>query len=126
MPVYRVEMAMSGTGKGGSKLEAVWSKAPANALRNWQGSTERIMRANERLMQGFMSAAKMEMEFGQEMLQQRMAAMQEYFAQPAAGKLPKAPDAAEIQRLMTMMRAVSEEMHESFNAAGKLLLEAAT
>ena len=112
--------------ESGSELRAVWSKVPSEAIRNWQGSTQRIMRANERLMQGFMSAAKMEMQFGQEMLQQRFAAMQEFWAEPAAGKLPKAPDTAEIERLMTMMRAVSEEMHQSFNAAGRLLLEAAT
>lgn len=94
-------------------------------LRVWQNNAARMLRANERLMNGIMSTAKLQMELGQEVLQHRLDRMNTVAQTPApeAGHSMIEQQTREIERLMTVMREMAEEMRTSFADAAKLLFE---
>lgn len=90
----------------------------------WQHNATRMMRANERLMSGIMSAAKLQIELGQEVLQQRLDRMAATHATTKEdGKSLIEQQTHEMERLMAAMREISEEMRISFAEAAKLLFE---
>jgi hypothetical protein len=91
-------------------------------MRVWQHNATRMLRANERLMHGIMSAAKLQIELGQEVLQHRLDRMQAG-APESAGHSMIEQQTKEMERLMAAMREISEEMRISFAEAAKLLFE---
>jgi hypothetical protein len=94
-------------------------------MRVWQHNATRMLRANERLMNGVMSTAKLQIELGQEVLQHRLDRMNAVTQTPApeAGKSMIEQQTKELERLMHAMREMAEEMRTSFAEAAKLLFE---
>jgi hypothetical protein len=94
-------------------------------MRVWQNNATRMLRANERLMNGMMSTAKLQIELGQEVLQHRLERMNAVTQTPApeAGNSMIEHQTKELERLMHAMREMTEEMRTSFAEAAKLLFE---
>jgi hypothetical protein len=93
-------------------------------LRVWQENANRVLRANERMMHGMMSALKLEFQLGQELLEHRMNTMRAatQAGQPAeAGQTVFDRHVQEMERLVATMREVSEEMRASFGDATKMM-----
>ncbi len=108
-----------------AKTGAETMKSEGNTmLRIWQENANRMLRANERMMHGMMSALKLEFQLGQELLEHRMNTMR------AASQTDKPIEAGqtifdrhvqEMERLVATMREVSEEMRSSFGDATKMM-----
>jgi ElaB/YqjD/DUF883 family membrane-anchored ribosome-binding protein len=81
----------------------------------------RVLRAQERMLHGMMSAARLEMQFGQDLIMNRMA---RFGSRPENGA--RADGAfQELDRMITMMREVTEELRSGFNEATQLLTDTA-
>jgi hypothetical protein len=94
---------------------------PETFVRNWQMTGVRMLRAQERMLHGMMSVARLEMQFGQDLMN-RMARFNTRSENGATGS-----DGAfqEFDRMITMMREVSEELRTGFSEATQLLTEEA-
>jgi hypothetical protein len=94
---------------------------PETFVRNWQMTGLRVLRAQERMLHGMMSAARLEMQFGQDLIMNRMVRFN------ARSDDKGRADGAfqELDRLITMIREVTEELRSGFNDATQLLTETA-
>ncbi len=97
---------------------------PEQVTRFWQQSTTRLIRANERLLHGFMSAATRELELSLELTRYNLSKLQT-FANGANPSEPKAAeaDSKEFEHIVAGLREVSEEILKTFGDASSLLLE---
>jgi hypothetical protein len=104
------------TSSGQAKMAQPLS--PETFLRNWQEAGARMLRAQERMLHGMMSAARLELQFGQDFLSHRLETLQ-------AGSASVRTDQAmkEIDRVTTLLREVNEELRTGFAEATKLLTE---
>ncbi|HQT46221.1 MAG: hypothetical protein B7X08_06785 [Acidocella sp. 20-63-7] len=102
----------------GSKDSAAFN--PTVMMTSWQQAGLRALRAQERVLHGMLNAARLEIQFGQDLMINRMTQLQ-----MGAGKAqPSAPlGTQEVERLLTMVREVSEELSNSFSEATRLLAE---
>jgi len=96
---------------------------PEQVTRFWQQSTTRLIRANERLLHGFMSAATCELELSLELTRYSLANLQTFSngANPAEPKA--AENSKEFEHIVAGLREVSEEIWKTFGDASNLLLE---
>lgn len=93
---------------------------PTVLMTNWQQAGLRALRAQERVLHGILNVARLEIQFSQDLMINRMTQLQMTGgkAQPSATL-----GAQEIERLFTMVREVSEELSASFSEATRLLAE---
>jgi gas vesicle protein len=103
------------------RSRATLAMMPETFVRNWQMTGLRVLRAQERMLHGMMSAARLEMQFGQDLLMNRMARF-----------TPRSENGArtdgafqEFDRMIAMMREVTEELRSGFSEATQLLTETA-
>jgi hypothetical protein len=101
---------------------------PAVILRIWQQSATCMLRANERLLRGFMDVAKRQNELGQELLNHRLSALQPIRNEGSDGVSSFANAQIDhslqgIERLTTGLREVTHEITQCFSEATKLLIE---
>jgi len=89
----------------------------ATVMHLWKDNAGRMLRANERVMHGMMSAIKLEIEFGQQLVEHRINTFKE------AGQTMVDRYLQEMERLTTTMREVSEEMRKSFGEATKIIFD---
>src|ERR1700756_208552 len=54
------------------RTRAALTLMPETFVRNWQMTGLRVLRAQERMLHGMMSAARLEMQFGQDLIMNRM------------------------------------------------------
>jgi hypothetical protein len=103
------------------RTRAALTLMPETFVRNWQMTGLRVLRAQERMLHGMMSAARLEMQFGQDLIMNRMVRFN------ARGEEGGRGDGAfqELDRLITMIREVTEELRSGFNEATQLLTETA-
>jgi hypothetical protein len=103
------------------RARAAMAVMPETFVRNWQITGLRVLRAQERMLHGMMSAARLEMQFGQDLLMSRMARLN------ARSEDGGHSDGAfqEFDRMITMMREVTEELRSGFNEATQMLTETA-
>jgi hypothetical protein len=103
------------------RTRAALAIMPETFVRNWQLTGLRVLRAQERILHGMMTAARLEMQFGQDLLMNRMARLN------ARGEDGGHRDGAfqEFDRMVTLMREVTEELRSGFNEATQLLTETA-
>jgi hypothetical protein len=101
------------------RTRAALAIMPETFVRNWQMTGLKVLRAQERMLHGMMSAARLEMQFGQDLIMNRMARFN------ARGENGQHGDGAfqELDRMITMMREVTEELRSGFNEATQLLTE---
>ncbi len=103
------------------RTRAVLTMMPETFVQNWQTTGVRMLRAQERMLHGMMSVARLEMQFGQELMNHmlRFNTRSENGATRAGGAFQ------EFDRMITMMREVSEELRTGFSEATQLLTEEA-
>jgi ElaB/YqjD/DUF883 family membrane-anchored ribosome-binding protein len=94
---------------------------PETFVRNWQITGLRVLRAQERMLHGMMSAARLEMQFGQDVIMNRMARFNGRSEDRTRGE----SGFQELDRLITMIREVTEELRSGFNEATQLLTDTA-
>lgn len=120
---------MSRTTGNAHKTTTDWTAVrfePDSFIRYWQHSAVRMVHANERIFCGMVAAARREMELGQELVQINLAAMQPTLFTTAntdeveSGK--SARNMREVERVVTGLYEVSEEIWTSFGEATRLLL----
>jgi hypothetical protein len=111
---------------GGGHDSALVNFDPMEAMQLWQTSTARLSRAGETVIRGMMSAAQMQMELGQELLQHQISA----FQLAAGGEKPEAlwkaqmdQSVGDAQHLLETFQKISEEIRLSFADATRVLLE---
>jgi hypothetical protein len=95
--------------------------SPETFVRNWQQTGMRILRAQERMLQGVTSAAKLEMRFGQELMESRLALLK-WTEQDPQSRSDHAIQ--EVEKILSLVRGVTEELRVSFTEATKLLADA--
>lgn len=102
------------------RTRAAMTIMPETFVRNWQMTGLKVLRAQERMLYGMMSAARLEMQFGQDLIMNRMARFNTRSDNGSRGG-----DGAfqELDRMITMMREVTEELRSGFNEATQLLTE---
>jgi hypothetical protein len=88
----------------------------------WQNNAARMIRANERIIQGIMSAAKLQIEVGQDVLRHRVDRLQNTKPDTAPHTIIQ-HQTQDFQRMIGAMREVSEEWRTTFADAAKLLFE---
>jgi hypothetical protein len=103
------------------RTRAAMALMPETFVRNWQMTGLRVLRAQERMLHGMMSAARLEMQFGQDLLMNRMARFNTRGDNGVRGE----GAFQEFDRMITMMREVTEELRSGFNEATHLLTETA-
>ena len=95
---------------------------PETFMRNWQQTGMRILRAQERMLQGVTTAAKLEMRYSQEVMESRLSLLKwsETDMQDRSSYARQ-----EVDKLVTLLRDVSEELRTGFSEATRLLANAA-
>lgn len=113
------QLNRDGTSGFGSTLAAL---KPEQFVKNWQQNTVRVLRAQERLMQGVAAAARVELRYGQELIANRLN-----FLKWDRTELPHAGDhaAQEVEKFAAVIREVTEELRNGLTEATKLLSEGA-
>ncbi|MCB5943234.1 hypothetical protein [Acidocella sp. KAb 2-4] len=94
---------------------------PAGVMDDWRQRTLRVLRAQERLMQGMAAAARLELRFGQECMVSGFGLLNGGWPEPGHASKHMADD---MERLMSVIREVNDELRTSFTEAGKMLSEA--
>jgi ElaB/YqjD/DUF883 family membrane-anchored ribosome-binding protein len=94
---------------------------PETFVRNWQMTGLRVLRAQERMLHGMMSAARLEIQFGQDLLKNRMAR----FTPRSENRARTDGGFQEFDRMISMMREVTEELRSGFSEATQLLTDTA-
>lgn len=87
-------------------------------MRGWQQGTMRVLRAQERIMEGMVAAARLEMRYGQELMANRLGMMKWEMPEPGHSS-SRATD--EVDKFISVVREVTEELRTSFTEATKLL-----
>jgi len=100
--------------------KALSALAPERVVRDWQLGAMRMLRAQERMMQGMMTAAKLEVRYSQELMASRMGMLDWESAKRGESSEHVT---REFEKLSEMMREVMEELKGSFAEASKLLRE---
>ena len=98
---------------------------PDSFMRYWQHSAVRMVHANERIFRGMVAAARREMELGQELMQINLASIQPTLFAADTDKVESdksARNMREVERVVTGLYEVSEEIWTSFGEAARLLL----
>jgi len=98
----------------------------ATVMHLWQDNAGRMLRANERVMHGMMSALKLEIELGQHLMDHRIGTFRQATQADkpaAAGQTVVDRYLQEMDRLAATMREVSEEMRKSFGDATKIIFD---
>src|ERR1700734_295476 len=83
------------------RTRAAMAIMPETFVRNWQMTGLRVLRAQERMLHGMMSAARLEMQFGQDLIMNRMARLN---TRNENG--PRDGAFQELDRMITLMREV--------------------
>jgi hypothetical protein len=106
---------------------AVLKFDPTATMQFWQKATARFTRANEQLFKGLTTAARMQVELGQELMQSQMAALKHF----TPGEKPEAilktqiaHQTDEADHLFESIRKISDEIRHSFTEATRTLMEA--
>jgi len=94
---------------------------PENFMRNWQQTGMRILRAQERMLQGVTTAAKLEMRYSQEVMESRLSLLK-WSETDMQDRTSYAKN--EVDKLVTLMRDVTEELRTGFTEATRLLADA--
>jgi len=98
----------------------------ATVMHLWQDNAGRMLRANERVMHGMMSAIKLEIELGQHLVEHRLNTFRQASQADkpaAAGQTMLDRYLQEMERMTATMREVSEEMRKSFGEATKIIFD---
>ena len=103
------------------RMRAALTMMPETFVRNWQWTGFRMLRAQERMLHGMMSATRLEMQFGQDLMN-RMA---RFNTRSENGATRSDGAFQEFDRVITLMREVSEELRTGFSEATLLLTEEA-
>jgi len=90
---------------------------PAAFMVHWQKAGLQLMRAQERVLHGMLSAARAEVQFGHDLLIERMTSLN------AAAHGETQTGVPEVERLLTMVREVTEELNTGFSEAAKMVAE---
>jgi len=93
---------------------------PEGVMDDWRQRTLRVLRAQERMMQGMAAAARLELRFGQECMASRLGLFNVGWAEPGHASQQWAED---MEKLVAVVREISDEMKACFSEAGKLLHE---
>lgn len=96
---------------------------PEGVMDDWRQRTLRVLRAQERVMQGMAAAARLELRFGQECMASRMGLFNGGWVEPGHASQQWAED---MEKLVAVVREISDEMKACFSEAGKLLHEEGT
>jgi hypothetical protein len=100
--------------------QAAASFSPEKMMRDWQQNATRLLRAQERILRGIAGAAQLEISYGQEVLSTRLALLHGDAPKPAAAGTQVS---AEMEKLVALMKEVSDELRTSFTEAMQLLRE---
>ncbi len=106
-----------GSGMSGAEFD------PEPMMRFWQHGALRLMRANERMLHGFLAMATREMALMQRLMHynfdrfQRLSSRGEA-AKPANGEAGQ----QELEQVFSALRELSEELWATLNDASKLLI----
>jgi cell division septum initiation protein DivIVA len=94
---------------------------PEQIVHNWQQNAVRMLRAQERVAQGVVAAARVEMRYSQELMASRLGLFKW-----DADDLPNAGDRAaeELEKFVSVVREMTEELRSGFTEATRLLSEA--
>jgi hypothetical protein len=101
----------------------------AGLIKVWRQNTTCMLRANERLLRGFMDVAKRQSELGQELLHHRLSALQSVpdMEGPAGvanfAKAQVDHSLQGIERMRILMGEITNEVTRSVNEATRLLME---
>ncbi|MBB5372377.1 hypothetical protein [Acidocella aromatica] len=84
----------------------------------WRERTVRVLRAQERMMQGMAATARLELRFGQECIFNRLGLFNGGWAEPGNASQQWAE---EMGKFIDVIHEINEELRASFTDAGKLL-----
>lgn len=84
----------------------------------WRERTLRVLRAQERMMQGVAATARLELRFGQECIFGRLGLFNGGWAEPGNASQQWAD---EMGKFIAVIHEINEELRASFTDAGKLL-----
>lgn len=96
---------------------------PELMTRFWQHTAMRMMRANERILHGLMSAASREMELAQELMRYNLAKMNKLSNGTEHGKIAAEENYQELDKILSGLREVTQDVWNTFGDASRLLLE---
>lgn len=102
------------------RIRTIPAIMPEVFVRNWQLTGLKMLRAQERMLYGMMSAARLEMQFGQDLILNRIA---RYNSRSENGATRGDGAFQEFERMITMVREVTEELRTGFSEATKLMTE---
>jgi hypothetical protein len=108
-----------------SSIDSVRSESK-NVTKIMQQNASRVWRANERVLRGMLSAIKLEVELGQQLLQYRLTGIEHATQEPKlenAGHKIIDHQLHEVEHLMSGMQKISEELKQIFSEATKLLFD---
>jgi len=94
---------------------------PAGVMGDWRERTLCMLRAQERMMQGMAAAARLELRFGQECWASRLGLLTGSWTEPGQASQQLVE---EMDRFITVIREMNEEMKACCTEAGKLLASA--
>lgn len=99
---------------------------PELMTRFWQHSAMRLMRANERILHGLMTAATREMELAQDLMRYNLSKIHKFSnsGEPEVANKNEAEEGfKQFEEILTGLREVSQDLWKTFGEASKLLLE---
>jgi len=102
---------------------------PELVTRFWQHNAIRLMRANERILHGFVAAATRELELARALTRYNLDNLAKFNKLPnvaapeKANKPNEEENFKEFEHIVAGLRAVTEELWTTFGDASKLLLE---
>jgi hypothetical protein len=91
---------------------------PEEMMRKWQSRTVQVLRAQERISQGMMAAARAELRFGQEFMASRLSMLHWDTTEPGHVSEQAQRD---IENLVGVMREVAEEIRTGFAEAAEMM-----
>jgi hypothetical protein len=94
------------------------SAMPEFYMRNLQRTSAKMLRAQERMMHGLMHAAQLQMKFSQDFWANRGAGVRTDVRQEAGNAA-----VAETERMLSVLREITETMQRGFTEAMQLLME---
>lgn len=87
-------------------------------MEGWRERTLRVLRAQERMMQGMAATARLELRFGQEYVFNRLGLFNGAWVEPGNASQQWAD---EMGKFIEVIHEINEELRASFADAGKLL-----
>lgn len=99
---------------------AIMPTTPANTFDNWGHQSERMMRVQQRMLDGMMNIVKLEVQFGQDFVASRLALL-------TSGSETRPPTTGfvmeELDRSLTAMRKIGQEVQLTMSETAKILGE---